>query len=91
MLDKTTRLRHSGIFVKTEHSSFYVPKKSSPEASICTDCKLPQSKCNGNCKRYKEEISKLKKTKKSSVSKNKKTKLVEKSIKNFMKDIRGKV
>lgn len=60
MFEKTTRLSHSGIFVKTEHSSFYVPQKSSPEASICTDCKLPQSKCNGNCKRYKEEHKKLK-------------------------------
>ena len=60
MFEKATHLRHSGIFVKSEHSSFYVPTKTSPEASICTDCKLPQSKCNGNCKRYKEEHRKLK-------------------------------
>ena len=31
------------------------------EESICTDCNLPVKKCNGNCKRFREEMKKLKK------------------------------
>ena len=31
-----------------------------PEQKICLNCPLPAKKCNGNCKRYKEELKKLK-------------------------------
>ena len=58
-MEKTTTLRHSGIFVKTEHSDAYVPQKPSPKAKICLDCD-PNKKCKGNCDRYKEELKKLK-------------------------------
>lgn len=30
------------------------------EAQICGTCNLPDSKCSHNCKRYKEELAKLK-------------------------------
>lgn len=46
-------------YIKTEHSSLYVPKNSSPKALICLKCD-PNSNCKGNCKRYKEEYKKLK-------------------------------
>lgn len=62
MNEKATTLRHRGIFVKTEHSSEYVPKKPSAEAQICLDCD-PKKNCKGNCKRYKEEHRKLKEKK----------------------------
>ena len=39
---------------------FKVGKKE----SICTDCNLPVKKCNGDCKRFKEEMKKLKKKQK---------------------------
>lgn len=29
------------------------------EESICTNCNLPVKKCNGDCKRFKAEIKKL--------------------------------
>lgn len=58
MREKITTLRHSGIFVKTEHSDAYVPQHPSPEASICLDC--GNKKCKGICKRYIEEHRKLK-------------------------------
>lgn len=90
-MEKTRNLKYNKFNTKYEYDTSYVPKKFGEKESICGYCNLPSKQCNGDCKRYKEEISKLKKTKKSSVSKNKKTKLVEKSIKNFMKDIRGKV
>ena len=34
------------------------------EESICTDCNLPVKKCNGDCKRFREEMKKLKKKQK---------------------------
>jgi radical SAM protein with 4Fe4S-binding SPASM domain len=59
MREKITALKHSGIFVKTEHSDAYVPQHPSPEARICLDCD-PNKQCKGNCKRYIEERRKLK-------------------------------
>lgn len=38
--------------------------KVGEEESICTDCNLPVKKCNGDCKRFKEEMKKLKKKQK---------------------------
>ncbi|MBR2870072.1 MAG: hypothetical protein IKB98_01640 [Clostridia bacterium] len=38
--------------------------KVGEEESICTDCNLPVKKCNGDCKRFKEEFKKLKKKQK---------------------------
>lgn len=38
--------------------------KVGEEESICTDCNLPEKKCNGDCKRFKEEFKKLKNKKK---------------------------
>lgn len=58
MREKIKSSKHSGIFVKTEHSDAYVPQKPSPEARICLDCE--NKKCKGNCKRYIEEHRKLK-------------------------------
>ena len=34
--------------------------KFSDEANICGSCNLPDSKCSVRCKRYKEELAKLK-------------------------------
>ncbi len=36
----------------------YIPSKPSAEALICLTC--TETKCKGNCKRYKEEHKKLK-------------------------------
>ena len=58
MKEKVTKLRFGGIYSKTEHSSFYVPLKPSPEAQICLSC--DNEKCNGDCKRFREELKKLK-------------------------------
>lgn len=58
MIEKTSKLRHSGIYIKTERSNDYVPQHPSPEARICLDCDNKQ--CKGNCKRYIEEYKKLK-------------------------------
>ena len=58
MIEKTTNLRYSAIFVKTEHLNDYVPKNPSPEALICLTCTA--DKCKGICDRYKEEHRKLK-------------------------------
>jgi hypothetical protein len=33
--------------------------KVSKKARICTDCKLSDSNCSERCKRYKEELAKL--------------------------------
>ena len=38
--------------------------KVGEEESICTDCNLPVKKCNGDCKRFREEFKKLKKKQK---------------------------
>ena len=38
--------------------------KVGEEESICTDCNLPVKKCNGDCKRFREEMKKLKLKKK---------------------------
>lgn len=38
--------------------------KVGEEESICTDCNLPVKKCNGDCKRFREEMKKLKNKKK---------------------------
>ena len=32
----------------------------SAEISICFKCTLPASKCNGECKRFREEMKKIK-------------------------------
>ena len=37
---------------------------STPEHRICTECTLPKKKCNGDCKRFREEMKKLKKKQK---------------------------
>ena len=34
--------------------------KVGEEEDICVSCNLPAKKCNGDCKRYKEEMEKLK-------------------------------
>lgn len=34
--------------------------KTTPETDICFKCNLSAKKCNGECKRYREEIKKLK-------------------------------
>ena len=38
--------------------------KVGEEENICVSCNLPVKKCNGDCKRFKEEIKKLKKEQK---------------------------
>jgi radical SAM protein with 4Fe4S-binding SPASM domain len=59
MFDKTTKLNHSGIFIKTEHSNDYVPQKPSKKALICLDCD-PNKNCEGDCGRFRTEYKKLK-------------------------------
>ena len=44
--------------------------KISPESKICFDCKIPVNKCNGECKRFREEIKKLKLKEKKDVKTN---------------------
>ena len=61
MGEKVTKLRYSGIFVKTERDDFFKPRKPSAEARICLGC--DNKNCKGNCKRYKEEHKKLKERK----------------------------
>ena len=39
--------------------------KFSDKANICGSCNLPASKCSIRCKRYKEELAKLKQGSKS--------------------------
>lgn len=47
--------------VQGEGRGAYRPHKPSREAMICLDCTLPSKNCNkGNCKRYIEEMEKIK-------------------------------
>lgn len=41
-------------------SAMYGIKKIGKEEYICCSCPLPKSKCNGDCKRYHDELKKLK-------------------------------
>ena len=34
--------------------------KTTPEIEICLNCPLPSKKCGDGCKRYKEELKKIK-------------------------------
>lgn len=64
MKKKPNALRFGGLFSKGERASdVYKPtnRNASAEALICLTCPLPAEKCNLNCcKRYKEEMLKLK-------------------------------
>lgn len=53
-----SNLRHHVFNIK--HDTSYVPINIGEKERICTDCDLPKKKCNGDCKRYKEEYKKIK-------------------------------
>ena len=52
---------------KTERpSEVYTPTIISKEAKICLECQLPSRQCKpGVCKRYKEEMRKIKEEKRN--------------------------
>ena len=60
MTEKVSRLNFNKFNTKYEYDTSYVPKKFGEKESICGYCDLPSKKCNGNCKRYKEELAKIK-------------------------------
>ena len=49
----------------SEENKFDFVIKVGEEERICVNCDLPAKKCNGECKRYYEEIKKLKQKKES--------------------------
>ena len=51
--------RHNRFNTKFEYEKGFVPTHPNPEARICLECD-PNKKCNGDCKRFKEDHRKLK-------------------------------